>query len=646
MINLEYKIWEIPTVRGSLYDMVKEQRGDPNEKEIIDPFRMKDMDTATDLIFEAIETGQRIVVFGDYDVDGVTASAILMNYLEGVGADVYYKLPNRIEDGYGISEDAVYALIEKNVNLIITVDNGISAHKAAQLAHDNNITFIITDHHQPSETLPVADAIVNPKRSDDDSGYETLSGAGVALCLVAALEGCSVNEILYEYSELAALGTVCDVMPLNRLNRTIVRAGLSVMNESPSEGVAAILTSAKQNDREVTATTLGFTIGPRLNSAGRMEDPSAALSLLLSEDEEECYILAEKLEECNLDRRNTELEVIEKLTLEAEMQHRLPVLVLFADDIHEGVIGLAAARLMRSHNKPTIVISLSGEEGKGSGRSPEGFSLYDALSECSEYLLGFGGHTLAAGLSIKRQNCDAFRAAINRYAVSVMPSCNLRSITADGLITEALNVNEVEKLKAFEPFGQENRTPCFIMLNVVIEKVVSMKEKHCRVFFVYQNEKYCATCFSRTPQSFGYSGGDKVDLLVETSIYASPSGDSLSLLIKETRPSGMPNLICETVKIFSDYYHGRVLTEEEKSRLYPNRDFMIRVFKSVEGCSAIDTAKYLSGFDAQDSGRVLAAIMGLLELGLIYEKNGVIYKTENPQKKNLQDSLVIGGLAN
>ncbi len=646
MINLEYKIWDIPTVKGSLFEMVKELRGDPNEQEIIDPFRLKDINAAALIILEAVETEQRIVVFGDYDVDGITASAIMMNYLEGIGADVYYKLPNRIEEGYGITEDAVLQLKEKGVNLIITVDNGISAQSAAQLAKDNDITFIITDHHQPPETLPCADAIVNPKRVDDDSGYDTLSGAGVALCLVAAMEGCSVNEILYEYAELAALGTVCDVMPLNRLNRTIVKAGLSVMNESPSEGIVAILTSAKQIEREVTSTTLGFTIGPRLNSAGRMEDPAAALALLLSSDEEECYYLAEKLEECNLERRNTELAVIEQLTIEAEKQNRSPILVLFADDIHEGVIGLAAARLMRSYSKPTIVISLSGDEGKGSGRSFDGFSLYDALCSCNELLIGFGGHTLAAGLSIKRENCERFREAINRYAVSAMSNSTLRRVTADGLITDSISINDVIALKAFEPFGQENRTPTFMVTDVVIEKVTAMKDQHCRICFVHKGEKYWATCFSRTPASLGYKAGDRIDLLLELSIYSSASGDNLSLLIKEIRPKEMSKRLCENVKLFSEYYYGRTLSCEEKNCLYPDRDFTAKVFRSIEGSSAIDMASFLCSFNPDDSGRVLSAILGLIELGFIYEKDGVILKTENPQKRSLDESSVIGGLAN
>ncbi len=651
MINLDYKIWETPKggstgEQSSLYDCVERLRGNPNEDEIIDPMRIADMDRAVEVIYNAVRDGQRIVVFGDYDVDGVTACAIMINYLEGIGAEAYYKLPNRIEDGYGITTQAVELLKEKDVGLIITVDNGISAHEASQLALDYGIDFVITDHHQPPETLPAASAIVNPKRADDESGYETLSGAGVALCLVAAMEGCTVNDILYEYAELAALGTVCDVMPLNRLNRTIVRAGLTAMNEGPSEGVAAMLTTANRSDREVTAHTLGFTIGPRLNSAGRMEDPQAALLLLLSTDEEEALELAEQLEISNSERRKQELAIIELLTEKAEQQKRNPVLVLFEDDCHEGVIGLAASRLARRYNKPAIVISLNGDVGKGSGRSIVGFSLYDALSACSDLLLGYGGHTLAAGMSISRENCEGFSEAINAYAMSTMSDQKPNIVTADGLICAPITVKEVDKLGRFEPFGQENPMPKFMITDVTIEKITAMKEQHCRLRFCHLGQSYWASFFGRTPATLGYSEGDRIDLMVELSIYSSGSVDSISMLIKEIRPAGMPAEVVHNANLFMKYYYGAKLDDEQKKLLYPDRGFTAKVFRAVNGCSALDGSMLISSFGDQNAGKVLAAMFSLHELDLIYVKNDVIRLTENPKKRSLDESDIIRGLLN
>ncbi len=645
MINLDYRLWDIPSGSdGPLFEQVKNARCDAADEELIDPLRLKDIDIATKTIWQAIEENERIVVFGDYDVDGVTATAIMMNYLEGIGADVYYKLPNRVEDGYGISPDAVEMLSEKGVSLIITVDNGISALDAAKCAAEKGITLVITDHHEPADELPAAAAIVNPKQKDDNSGYETLSGAGVALCLVAAMEGCSANDVFYDFSEFAALGTVCDVMPLNKLNRTIVRAGLSVMNENPSTGIAAILTTAKQQ-REVDSNTLGFTIGPRINSAGRMEDPVAALSLLLSTDDEEAYHLAQQLEQCNEDRRSQELALIEQLTIEAEKQARDPVLVLFGDNHHEGVIGLAAARLMRSCAKPCIVISLNGDIGKGSGRSMPWFSLYDALSVCSAHLLGFGGHTLAAGFSIARESCEAFRMAINDYAKKIMLNAAIDSIVSDGVIVNRITLEDIASLQDFAPFGQANPKPNFTIKDVSVEKITAMKEQHCRICFTHLGERYWVSCFGRTPQSLGYAVGDRVDMVVELSIYSGGANKSISMLLKHIRPAGMADDVVHNIKLFAKYYYGCELSSQQRAALYPDREFTAKVFRSLQDVSAIDTAGLICRFNSQDSGRVLAALFGLHELGLIYEKNGVLNRTDNPQKRSLDESSVIRGLA-
>ncbi len=644
MINLEYKIWETHGKGGSLSEQVKARRGTFDADFIIDPMRLKDMDKAVNIIHEAIESGDRIVVFGDYDVDGVTATAILMRYLEGVGAEVYYKLPNRIEEGYGISSDAVQTLHEKGVNLIITVDNGISATEAVETAIQLDMKIVVTDHHTPPEKLVPASAVVNPKRSDDDSGFETMSGAAVALCLVAAMEECTVNDIIYEYGELAALGTICDVMPLNEMNRTIVKEGLAAMNEAPCPGIEAILRVAGHIDNQITAQTLGFTIGPRLNAAGRIDDPGAALSLLLSSDEEEADELAVELDRCNMQRRKEETELIELLKKEAQAQSRQPVLVLFGKGYHEGVIGLAAARLLRLYSKPTIIISLDGDTGKGSGRSVDGFSLYDALDACKEHLLGFGGHTLAAGLSIEADRCEAFRKAINEYAKKVLKLVPKKVLKLDGTVTEKITVDTINSLSAFEPFGQENPTPCFLIENILIEQVSAMKDTHCRIAFSFAKERYWASCFGRTPSSLGYKVGDKVDLAVELSLYKTQNNLSVSITIRDIRPSKLSDEVVELSRLFADYYYGASLDDNERSSLYPDREFTAGVFRLLEGCSVLDNKTLLAKFKPSESGKVQAALYGLLELGLIYEKNDVLYKTVNPTKRMLTESEILRGL--
>ncbi len=644
MINFNYSIWECRGKGGSLSAQLTANRGDSATDVEIDPFRLKDMENAVRIISDAIEQDERIVVFGDYDVDGVTATAILVRYLEGIGAEVYYKLPNRIEDGYGISSDAVELLKEKGVSLIITVDNGVSAFDAVSAANRLDIKIVVTDHHTPSEQLPTADALVNPKREDDDSGYETMSGAGVALCLVAALEGCYVNDMLYEYGELAALGTVCDVMPLNPLNRTIVSAGLSTLNETPCVGLEAMLNIAKHGEKPVTATTLGFTIGPRLNAAGRIDDPTAALSLLLSTDEEEALALAGELNDCNLQRRKEEQELLDILKEEALQHAQDPVLVLFGEGYHEGVLGLAATRLCRRYHKPTIVISTDGQQGKGSGRSVAGFSLYDALAACSEHLLGFGGHTLAAGLSIDTERCEEFRRAINSYAKGIIGDIPIPKLMLDGLITERITVEEIRALSLYEPYGQENPTPCFMIANVAVEQVSPMKDAHSRICFNHCGERYWASIFNRTPSSLGYKAGDRVDIAVELGLYTSQGNTAVSLSVRDIRHGGLGEDFVVQCRLFASYYYGAKLNEEQKRLLSPDREFVAKVFRQLEGCSVMDLSNLFGGFEREDAGKIVSSLYGLLELGLIYIKNDVLHKTINPVKRALSESEILRGL--
>ncbi len=644
MINFNYSRWECFGNGGSLIAQLTAKRGDNTDEVEIDPFCLKDMEKSVGIISTAIEQEERIVVFGDYDVDGITATAILVRYLEGIGADVYYKLPNRIEDGYGISSDVVELLKEKGVNLIITVDNGITAYEAVATANRLGIKIVITDHHTPGERLPSADALINPKREDDDSGYETMSGAAVALCLVAGLEGCYVGDMLYEYGELAALGTVCDVMPLNPLNRTIAKAGLATLNETPCLGIDALLNVAKHGDKPITSQTLGFTIGPRLNAAGRIDDPTAALSLLLSADEEEALQLATELNDCNLQRRKEEQELLEHLKEEALRHARDPVLVLFGEGYHEGVLGLAATRLCRRYHRPTIVISTDGEQGKGSGRSVAGFSLYDALAACSHCLIGFGGHTLAAGLSIEPTRCEEFRKAINNYAKSIITDIPIPKLPMDGLITERITVEEIKALSLYEPYGQENPTPCFLIAGVNIEQVSPMKDAHSRIGFNHCGERYWASIFNRTPATLGYKAGECVDLAVELGLYTSQGNTSVSMTIKDIRRSKMGDDFVKLCKLFSAYYYGATLSEEQRRLLSPDREFVAKVFRQFEGSSAIDIANLAGTFDTKDAGKVLSSLYGLLELGLIYIKNDVLHKTINPVKRQLSESEILRGL--
>ncbi|WP_298736611.1 single-stranded-DNA-specific exonuclease RecJ, partial [uncultured Subdoligranulum sp.] len=359
-----------------------------------DPFLMRDMDKAVARITQAIEAEEPIVIYGDYDVDGISATAILYECLSSQGAHVRCKLPTR-GGGYGLTKPALEALAQKGFTLVVTVDNGISALEEAACAKELGLDLVITDHHLPGETLPEAVAVVDPKRSDDTSPFQDLCGAGVAFKLCAALEGCDPAELLEMYGEFVALGTVADVMPLVGENRTLVREGLALLQDTMRPGLQALLESAGYGGKPVTTDTVSYGLAPRLNAAGRMDNAAVALKLLLCGDEEQATGIAARLAEINTERQQTEQAVFAEAcrTLDADPARlRDRVLVVSGEDWHPGVIGIVAARLMERYSRPAIVISLHEGEGRGSGRAPDAFDLHGALAACAQHLLRFGGH--------------------------------------------------------------------------------------------------------------------------------------------------------------------------------------------------------------------------------------------------------------
>ena len=361
--------------------------------ELSDPFLLRDMDKAVARIEQAVENEETIVIYGDYDVDGISATAILYECLSSMGAHVRCKLPTR-GTGYGLTRPALESLAEKGFTLVVTVDNGISAIEEAACAKELGLDLIVTDHHLPGETLPDAIAVVDPKRADDESPFKDLCGAGVAFKLCAALEGCAPADLLEMYGELVALGTVADVMPLVGENRTLVREGLALLQDTMRPGLQALMENAGVAGKPVTADTVSYSLAPRLNAAGRMDNAAVALKLLLCTDEAQAAGIAARLAEINTERQQTEQEVFAaaQKTLEADpARQRDRVLVVSGEGWHPGVIGIVAARLMEKYNRPAIVISLQNGEGRGSGRAPDPFDLHGALAGCAQYLTRFGG---------------------------------------------------------------------------------------------------------------------------------------------------------------------------------------------------------------------------------------------------------------
>ena len=424
------------------------------EQGLSDPFLLKDMDRAVARIRQAVENEEPIVIYGDYDVDGICATAILYECLTSLGAHVRCKLPTR-GGGYGLTRPALEALAQKGFTLVVTVDNGISALEEAACARELGLDLVITDHHLPGEALPQAVAVVDPKRPDDESPFKDLCGAGVAFKLCAALEGCDPAELLEMYGEFAALGTVADVMPLVGENRTIVREGLALLQDTMRPGLQALLESAGYAGRPLTADTISYGLAPRLNAAGRMDNAAVALKLLLCGDEDQAAGIAARLAEINTERQQAEQEVFAaacRLLEQDPARLRDRVLIVAGEDWHPGVIGIVAARLMERYNRPAIAISLHEGEGRGSGRAPDPFDLHGALAACAGHLVRFGGHAAAAGLEIEEEQLPAFRQAVNAWAAEHAPRPKPAALPLDAAVTlEELTLEQVQQLQHLRP---------------------------------------------------------------------------------------------------------------------------------------------------------------------------------------------------
>ena len=436
-----------------------------NDSVLTDPFDAKDMDKAVDRIKQAIEEYEKICVYGDFDADGVTSTALLYSYLEAVGANVMFYIPAREGEGYGMNIDAVNLLCENDVKLIITVDNGIAAVEEIAYAKSLGIDTVVTDHHVPNSLLPDAVAIVDMHREDCESSFKELSGVGVALKLVLAIEGeySDPEQILENYSDLACLGTVGDIVPLVGDNRVIVKNGLRHIGNSDRCGINALVEESGLSNRKITTGNISFTLVPRINAGGRLGLSKKTVSMLLTDEEEVAYDIAQELCEDNTHRQSIEKDILDDIDERIKrnpsiVQNR--VIVVCGENWHQGVIGIVASRLKEVYGKPSIVISIDDDGCRASGRSVKGFSLCDAVFACSDLLTQFGGHPMAVGFGILKENIDGFTKAINDYASEVeMP---VPELELDCKLNPAqLSVALVDQLSLLEPYGAGNPTPLF-----------------------------------------------------------------------------------------------------------------------------------------------------------------------------------------
>ncbi len=526
---------------------VKEAEGlfHSGPEQMHDPFLLQDMDRAAARLRQAVAQGETVAVYGDYDVDGITSTCLLTDYLRSKGLDCIPYIPSRDNEGYGLNAAALRSLREKGVSLTVTVDCGITAREEALFAHSIGMDLIITDHHECGcGPLPQAVAVVDPKRENNAYPNPCLAGVGVALKLACACEGDS-GALLDRYADLAAVGTVADVMPLLGENRAMVQMGLAMLRERPRLGLAAMLKESGLDEKKLSAASIGFGLAPRLNAAGRLGQTDLALQLLMTDDPQEAKELAEALCELNRKRQNIETSIWQEANAMLAGQEPDGPIVLCSEDWHQGVIGIAASRLAEQYSLPAIMICFHGDKGKGSCRSYGSFNLFDALAACAEHLTGFGGHALAAGLNLRQDQLEPFRQALDAYYHAHLPEPT-PEVLCDLLITDPalLSLENVASLEKLEPYGSGNPRPVFCLSGVIVESLTPVGGgKHLRIRVNLRGKSLDGIFFSQTAAALGLREGETADLAFTPQINEFRGVRSVQLLLSAARPH-RPETLC------------------------------------------------------------------------------------------------------
>lgn len=619
-----------------------------------DPFLLPNMDRAVKCINEVIERKGSICIYGDYDVDGVSSVSILYLYFKSRGVDVSVFFPNRLIHGYGLSRETVDIVKKRNPDLIITVDNGISSIKEAEYIKELGIKLIVTDHHLPGETLPSCEAVVNPHIDEDGESFTDYCGAGVALLLAAALEG-DTEKIYGEYSDLAALATVADIVPLQWENRKIVKHGLDLINSGKRLGIKALRESGNRMKGDITSGDIGFCLGPRINAAGRMKDAADSFRLLVSEDPEEAAALAENLESINNLRKDTQEKIIEEaeriILSDPGIAHR-PVIVVSGEGWHKGVLGIAASNLLEKYGKPVFVFSNEDGVSVGSARSIKGFSIFDALNFSKDLLIRYGGHTMAGGATLKTEDLPAFIERITEFALesdTVYPETHVDY----GFTPDSVTVERLDVLSALEPFGETNPNPLFIIPDSEIDEIKPVGEngKHKQIFIKKHSGMWpLKTIYFNQPE-LPYRPGDKVDILVELSPNEYAGTLRVNTQIQDIRPAGTDDdLMVKSEILYDRLMAGYPLSASDADFMKPDRsnfaDIYVWLKKEISGVPVnIRNYEYIYSKNAGNGNNLCktrVALKAMRELGLIaVDENGGIDVPHMEKKVDLGDAPVI-----
>ena len=659
------------------------------ETDFHDPYLMADMNAAVDRIFSAVENKEKIYVYGDYDVDGVTSSSMLYLYLTGLGANVGIKIPKRDGEGYGVSKAAIETIASEGTKLIITVDTGITANEEVEFAKTLGIDFVITDHHECHGDIPNAVAVVNPHRPDCEYPFKELAGVGVIFKTICACEmkrckkeGKSVidgiRKISAEFSDLVAVGTIADVMPLVDENRLIVSLGLSKLERGEGRlGLQALLEASAKNGknddvkkRKVTSGIVGFGIAPRINAAGRMSDALIAVKLLLTNDETLANEYAETLCEINRQRQIEENSIATEAyeMIENDVSYdKDKVLILHNDNWHQGIIGIVASRITEKYGLPSILVSFRGavigephemDDGKGSGRSIKGLNLVEGLNYCEDILVKYGGHELAAGLTVKRGQLDEFRKRINEYADKYVTDDMLAvHLDADCELEAAdVNMSFATEIIRLEPFGIGNASPRFIMKNAVIRKIIPIGGgKHVKILIEKDGICHTAMYFGVCEAELNCTEGDVTDVLFNIDVNEYRGIRNVQLIVQDIKIcSEFTNRIAFEMARYEEIRKGAEFTADEQ--ILPSREDFAVVYTALRkefrgGTSVLDTKDILKTVSGTDGSvinyiklKFILRILNELKICEIEEIDKELYRFDiffNANKTNIEKSSIL-----
>ena len=623
-----------------------------NADALSDPFLIKDMQGAADTINSAIENGERICIYGDYDCDGIIATVILYSYLLETGANVTYYIPERAE-GYGLNQKAIDKIATDEVSLIVTVDNGISAISEAEHIYSLGMRLVVTDHHRQGEQLPHAEAVVDPHRQDCPSPFKDMCGAGLALKLVAALDGGDCTMALEQFGDLAAIATVADLVSLKGENRFLVSYGLELINNSDRPAIMALKEVCGLNNQSVDARSVGFGLAPRINASGRFGSPKTAAELLLCEDYDEAIGIANELDRLNNKRKDTENTIISEIYSMIDQSPELirsRVIFLCGKDWHHGVIGIVATRIVEQFGKPCFIASETEGEIRGSARSLGDFSVFEALSAVSETLEKFGGHPGAGGFTIKSGMTGKFHELLEKYALDNHSKMPLAELHADSPVSpQELNVENIKGLNVLEPFGTDNEKPLFYIENAQIIDIIPLSEgTHTKLRIRMGSTQADAIIFRKSPSELPISINNFCDLIVSLGVNEYRGNVSPSIFISDIRPHMFEqSKYFAALSAFESFLRNEELPNNYYPSMNPSRDDVVKIYKAIPDIGINTDSLYVKLNDRSiNYCKFCVSIEALKQLGLVAvsSSDSKINKISVTKKADLDSAPVLVSL--